>query len=461
MMEGDGWHMTERILNLTLEIIYLLTGEDYTAGKKTSNKQDTPGVLQGWSGTQSPIMDNEQKILKLTNKIIELLTGEVPIRCQDVTVYFSMAEWEYIEGHKDLYRDVMMEEHQPLTSPGKRDLYRDVMMEDHKPLTSPDGSNIKTPAERCLSPLYSEDCPEEIRNVTQDHQESEVSTYHKDESLINIKVEVRGREEETYMNNGQLAKEEETPTYINKDGHYSSIDVWDTSLGFPQYCKIEENIVTDSLECSIISVLPQDHHSTDRTSDPSNFAKSSNTRDVLKPSTVRKNDKTFQCSECRKTFSQNADLIRHSRVHTGERPFLCTECGKYFTQKSTLVYHKRVHTGERPFRCFDCGKCFAHKSVLINHRRIHTGEKPFSCSDCGKCFAHKSYLVDHRRIHAGVKPHHCMECRKCFTHKSDLNRHRRVHTGEKPFRCSECGKHFTQRANLAMHQKIHIEKQFA
>ncbi|XP_073417983.1 uncharacterized protein [Dendrobates tinctorius] len=428
MLEKDECHMTERLLNITLEMIYLLTGEDYTAMKSTLREQKTPCVYEGWSRTQSPIKDNEQKILELSNKIIELLTGEVPVRCQDVAVYFSMEEWEYLEGHKDVYKDAMMENPQTLISS--------------------DGSNEQSSAVRCLSPLYSQDCLKDIQPVPQDYLESE------DEDLINIKVEVRKLEEETCVKSDHLCKEEETPTYINKDGQYIRTNPWDTCLDLRQCCKIENNIVPDSLECPITPVMHQIHH---QTSDIDN-ENHSKTTEVSKASAVRRNYKSYQCTQCCKTFTQNADLIRHSRVHTGERPFLCTDCGKCFTQKSALVYHKRIHTGERPFLCYDCGKCFAHKSILINHRRIHTGEKPFSCSDCGKCFANKSYLVDHQRIHAGVKPHQCIECRKCFTHKSDLNRHRRVHTGETPFTCSECGKHFTQRANLAMHRKVHPQK---
>ncbi|XP_063814323.1 gastrula zinc finger protein XlCGF66.1-like isoform X2 [Pseudophryne corroboree] len=135
-MDKDWSHMTERLLNLTLEIIYLLTREDYTVVKKTSIDPMTPSICPCLSGgrvrTQNPIpkppphsliheRDNEQKILELTNKIIQLMTGEVPIRCQDVTVYLSMEEWEYVEGHKDLYKDVFMENQQPLRSLGQSD----------------------------------------------------------------------------------------------------------------------------------------------------------------------------------------------------------------------------------------------------------------------------------------------------------------------------------------------------
>ncbi|KAM3940205.1 uncharacterized protein RB166_000220 [Leptodactylus fuscus] len=147
-MERDRNKMAESLLNLTLEIIYQLTGEDYTVVKKTSSGRCQAPVYDGYGGNLSPIPGspphsliqeeiNGQKILELTNKMLELLTGEVPIRCQDVAVYFSMEEWEYLEGHKDLYKEVMMEDHQPLTSAGR--------------------SSKRTTLERCPSPLLPQD----------------------------------------------------------------------------------------------------------------------------------------------------------------------------------------------------------------------------------------------------------------------------------------------------------------
>ncbi|XP_056393525.1 gastrula zinc finger protein XlCGF66.1-like isoform X2 [Hyla sarda] len=110
--------MTKRILHFTLEILHLLTGEDYTIVKKTWGECVAPSShlheSEGQSRARGPITEpsphsliHEKKILELTHKITELLTGKVPIRCQDVAVYFSMEEWEYVEGHKDLYQDIM------------------------------------------------------------------------------------------------------------------------------------------------------------------------------------------------------------------------------------------------------------------------------------------------------------------------------------------------------------------
>ncbi|XP_075439265.1 uncharacterized protein LOC142483066 isoform X1 [Ascaphus truei] len=133
-MKKDKKPMAEMILDHTLEIIYLLTGEDYIVVKKHGDRitdSSSPCVPEGFCRTQRPDMDHptnslihersndkklmSEKILELTNKIIHLLTGEVPIKCDDVAVYFSMEEWEYLEGHRGSYKDVM-ENNQSLSS---------------------------------------------------------------------------------------------------------------------------------------------------------------------------------------------------------------------------------------------------------------------------------------------------------------------------------------------------------
>ncbi|XP_069606585.1 gastrula zinc finger protein XlCGF53.1-like isoform X1 [Ranitomeya imitator] len=245
-MERDRDKMAERILHLTLEILFWLTGEDYTVVKKTSSERCQDPVSERWGRPLSPITGppphpliyediNDQKILELIYKMIELLTGEVPIRGQDVAVYFSMEEWEYLEGHKDLYKDVMMEVPQPHTSPvlsserttpercprpllpqdckqenlnvprdrqgnnlthlnttetymrgdercieeiptdNRTVLYKDVMMEVPQPLTSPVLSSKRTTPERCPRPLLPQDCKQENPNVPQDHQGNDLT----------------------------------------------------------------------------------------------------------------------------------------------------------------------------------------------------------------------------------------------------------------------------------------------
>ncbi|XP_069605417.1 oocyte zinc finger protein XlCOF22-like [Ranitomeya imitator] len=459
-MDMDRDKMVERILHLTLEILFQLTGEDYTVVKKTSSEHCQDPVSEGCKRPLIPITGlpphplihediNDQKILELTYKMTELLTGEVPIRCQDFAFYFSMEEWEYLEGHKYLYKDVMMEVPQPLTSPDK--------------------SSKRTTPERCPRPLLPQDCKQKDPNVPQDHQ---------GEDLTHINTT------ETYVRGDERCKEE-IPTY-----DYPVASVWTKSPCFDPYIcmlPLQPNDCTrrsegqltssvfksDDLEIlqdttKVIAVTPDrpsSIHSKDLSSDPMKTIPSSHSLPTskekqshkrgIKKQPAPKAKKSFSCSECGKCFTWKSRFVTHQRIHTGEKPFSCLECGKCFNLKSDCVMHQRIHTGEKPFSCSECGKCFNNKSYYVKHQRIHSGGMPFSCSECGKCFHWKNALVIHQRIHTGEKPFSCLECGKCFNLKSDCVTHQRIHTGEKPFSCSECGKCFSHKSHFVSHQRNH------
>ncbi|XP_073538371.1 uncharacterized protein [Phyllobates terribilis] len=437
-MDRDRDKMAERILHLTLEILFRLTGEDYAVVKKTYSERCQAPLSEGWRRPMSPITGppchplihediNDQTILELTYKMIELLTGEVTIRCQDVAVYFSMEEWEYLEVHKDLYKDVMMEVPQPLTSP--------VLF------------SMRTAPERFPRPLLPQDCKQENPNVPQDHQD-----------LTHINTT------ETYVMGDERCKEE-FPTYDYPDDYtwssdglpLSDIKADDHDIT-PDTCEVYSTIpdIAPALHSKTLSFHPfQQFLSTDASQTV--MQNKDNRRDT-EHQTAHTTEKRFLCSECGKYFTAKCYLDKHQRVHTGEKPFSCSECGKCFTYKSGLFRHHKIHTGEKLFLCSECGKSFSVKSKLVTHQRIHTGEKPYSCSECGKCFSQKADLAKHQRIHTGEKPFSCSECRKCFNQTSELVAHLRTHTGEKPYSCSVCGKHFTEKSNLVTHQRIHREE---
>ncbi|XP_073408597.1 uncharacterized protein [Dendrobates tinctorius] len=426
MMDRDRDKMAERILHLTLEILFRLMGEDYTVVKKTSSERCQDPVSEGWGRPLSPITGppphplihediNVQKILELTYKMIELLTGEVPIRCQDVAIYFSMEEWEYLEGHKDLCKDVMMEVPQPLTSP--------------------DLSSKRTTPERCPRPLLPQDCKQEDPNVPQDDQ---------GEDLTHITTT------ETYVRGDERCKEISTENHPrdyarSQEGHQISSDFKESDQGI--------KYITHGGH----AVIPYENstlHTKELSSYPFQLVLSSS-QIVKQNRRVYTGIRPYSCSECGKCFKDKYKLVIHQQIHTGEKPYSCSECGKCFRQKGYFVQHQRIHTGEKPYLCAECGKCFRQKSDLNRHRRLHTGEKPFECSQCGKSFTEKAGLVAHQKSHTGERPFACSECEKCFSLKSHLAIHQRVHTGEKPYSCSECGKCFSQRSGLVRHQKSH------
>ncbi|XP_073538637.1 oocyte zinc finger protein XlCOF7.1-like [Phyllobates terribilis] len=517
----DEDETTRRLLHFTLEIISLLSGEDYTIVRKTPGEGVTPIIHLQESGGRSPgpiteppphppIHERKKKILELSNKMIELLSGEVPIRCQDVAVYLSMEEWEYLEGHQDRYQEVMMEE--------------------LRPLTSPVGSRRRNPPERCPRPLYPQDCPEENHNIPEDHQ---------GEDLIDIKVEfIHGAQEATTIwadqQDGLMERnppercprllysqdcpeenhnilenhQEEDPTKnkvkdeteeeaITRGDQPCVRDVKeeilvDVSTGNPcennglsLNCKKEDIRKHSNGENLITLPAPPGLHSTSLFYNPADHEESSPeqshivttipgdtvdtrfqcdqqfTKSSAQTQRKHKGEKPYCCSECGKCFIYKSVLARHERIHIGEKPYSCSECGKCFTIKGNLNTHQRIHTGEKPYSCSECGKSFTDKSSLVTHERSHTQQKPYSCSECGKSFFNKSYLAIHQRIHTGEKPFSCSECGKCFRNKSHLVKHQKIHIGKEPYPCSECGKTFIYKSHLAKHERSHTGKKLS
>ncbi|XP_077321864.1 uncharacterized protein LOC143955637 isoform X1 [Lithobates pipiens] len=499
-MEEDRSHMTEKILKLTLEIIYLLTGENFPL-----KSGDHMTITVPPCDSLKPERDNMEKILEVTKKMMELLTGEVPIRCQDVTVYFSMEEWEYLEGHKDLYKDVMME-NQP-------------------PLTSPDGSSNGNPPERCPRPLYSRDSTQEGHTIPHHHQSK---------NLSDPKVEVKSEEEEErYVRDDQQSMEEDgitgtfieedTPTEISTDGssngnppercprplysrdstqeghtiphHHQCEDVTDMKVEGKAE-EEEERYVRDdqqSMEEDGITgtFIEEDTPTEISTVDGREMRKTSEDCLTLSPDCKVEDEDITQYSPGENPTTSNVHPAPHSvdgpsyssypeepqTVRDGAGPSYSSYPEEPQTVRDGAGPPYSSSYPEEPQTVWDGAKpsyssypeepqtvrdgagpsysSYPEEPQIVRDGDILPTDKRFSCTECGKCFRFKCSFKVHKRIHTGEKAHSCPECGKCFSEKSYLTKHRRLHTGERPYSCPVCGRSFANRSNFVRHQRSH------
>uniref|UniRef100_A0A8C5QMK5 C2H2-type domain-containing protein n=1 Tax=Leptobrachium leishanense TaxID=445787 RepID=A0A8C5QMK5_9ANUR len=455
--------------------------------------QNKHSVLEGFCEKQSPVTlslpisqvhrkrNNDKKILELTNKIIQLLTEEVPIRCDDVSLYFSMEEWAYVKDHKDLYMEVVTENHQDEC------FQRSTVEEFHTSVSTPCSLNedvdtdlgdllfrINIPVETS-SPLMKNaevgqaSCEGDLSDqafypMPSQRPKNETALCKEGLSQTELCAIIESVQPENPDSNS--VKKEST---LCHEGHttdiytpleyiptnYESLIINELSNGSynlmesynnPQYsysmnmCSTEKNVNCSGCYKCVTGYLDQANHQAQK----------------------RNNLNKLTCLECGKRFPHKSVLLRHQRSHTGEKPFSCTDCGKRYTSKSNLHTHQITHTGEKPYSCAMCDKSFINSARLTRHQLIHTEARPFTCSECGKCFRSRGQLVAHQRGHSGEKPFPCSICGKCFLSYSTLMRHQSIHTGDRPFPCSVCGKRFTRSAHLSVHQRIHTgEKPFS
>ncbi|XP_073450583.1 uncharacterized protein [Aquarana catesbeiana] len=516
-MNEDESDTIVKIINLSLEIIYLLTGEEFVVVKKTSGE-----VLTSSSHPQCPISTavppthyltpdrkNDKKILEVTKKIMELLTGEVPIRCQDVTVYFSMEEWEYLEGHKDLYKDLMME-NQP-------------------PLTSPDGSSNGNPPERCPHPL---DAIQKGHSILPKDQ---------DEDLIDVKVECKEEKDEAYSGDALQSMEETAYGHHVQDTPRRHLASYPEFNGFME--EFSEGL-KDLYKEAIMEPLsyrnppercPRPLYSRDSTQEDHTIPHHHQCEEHMDIKAWLKEEEETHLGGDQQSMEEvgmivtmtgkesSLDLstdVYHVQNASEEHPILLADKdeedngiilhssgvfslgqsiteGPYQTERSMDPMNPKDSSDEphtmtsniypqgqncentspdcnslepkgsssdksdaitprvRTFACPQCEKSFTTSSHLAAHETLHSGEAPFSCAECGKRFKWRSELSRHQSYHTGARPYLCSECGKAFRHKSHLVRHLRKHTDERPYCCSECGKRFRQITHLKSHHRVH------
>ncbi|XP_069837099.1 oocyte zinc finger protein XlCOF7.1-like isoform X2 [Dendropsophus ebraccatus] len=524
--------LIEKIMHITLDILYLLTGEDYivlkmSGGQVThsSNPIVSGGFCRNRSLNKDPAKEegkNDEKILELTNTITQLLTGQVPIGCQDVTVYFSMEECDDLERTNASINDVISEEQKHIASPGSKN---NAPFENVTPANSdddsapqcevmreiprstsgtqtlavkeeetyemvdeeavPEHSSYSTGTSNNRSTLEKHQCPPSPEASSEDDgrilQEEQFNDF--DELKIETKSLEDGQEISKW--NEVQCKKKDFPKK-RKRGWVCKTSV--TEKAKKPYQQQNENErdpeerreLPNRLLPSVIEVDEEEIGGLQRTAEweiyedgSTHLMASGGSPDSKKKyslasktppgsKTAYPDVNAYPCSEGDKCFSQVLHLESHQKVLSIPALFACAECGKSFNTSLELDSHIKVHSGEKLFACLECGKCFTVKSNLLAHQAIHTGEKPFACAECGRQFSLKSSLDTHMSIHAFEKQFACSICGKCFTSNARLAFHQTTHIGEKTYECEECGKVFTASGSLNRHKRTHTgEKPYA
>ncbi|XP_040282444.1 oocyte zinc finger protein XlCOF7.1-like [Bufo bufo] len=439
MIDRNKDVIIDKLLNLTLEIICLLTGEDYVVvrksgdqcasekrGRRVSDKcSEAQSLVTGGSLPTPVTEENPARRIQGPAKNHHSDTKELPIKSEDADV----SAWDYAAEQKDV---VVVSGPEWRSAAGNSAPIPVTILEPsvagHQDPTDPKASYIPAAHStegrhrKCRTPLGSQEC------IAQEHQaeppgDGMLHQECKEEEDAAIPGDDDSGEDDSTDLQERCQNPASSEDFIEEDNEMISqeypSDVYDGLIHRP--CKEEAgpDYINSGPAGSSLTAVVIGHYSQteDRFPNPSDPAV------CQKPPSAHP---LFFCSICGVDFSSETAFAAHQRLHTEEKSYDCAYCGKSFNQRSRLLSHKRKHTGEKPFSCPVCGRCFAERSALVTHQRIHSGEKPFNCKECARSFVQRSSLVKHQRIHTGERPFVCSQCGRCFSQSSNLVRHQRI-----------------------------------
>lgn len=161
----------------------------------------------------------------------------------------------------------------------------------------------------------------------------------------------------------------------------------------------------------------------------------------------RKQRRSYECFDCKKTFQFKDTARRHIKLHSSEQALKCNECNlKVYRADVKIKHHCLLH------ECNMCDYVAPFAKVKLHLAEVHGITKIFECDKCSEKFQLKCNLHHHMRAH---KPNEtlkkCDVCEETFLSAAGLISHKFIHSNS--FECQICQKKFPHQDGL----KCHVE----
>ncbi|NWR94259.1 ZFP39 protein, partial [Furnarius figulus] len=187
----------------------------------------------------------------------------------------------------------------------------------------------------------------------------------------------------------------------------------------------------------------------------------------------------YSCPICRRSFLLKINLLIHQRSHGNLGPYVCVHCDRKFMSKKKIKRHLRAWAANgtcqpsepQPETCPSRTLRLASQPQGPSRDCGTVWEKPspamcplppgkvmYKCNECLESFSSQSFLTVHRRQHSSNHLILCPCCNQGFSCISDFVRQHWEHLGVRPHQCGICQKTFKRFSHLKEHQKIHMRQ---